>query len=71
MEQLLQLLERLQGKFMLTMFPYDPIQAAAQRNGWTIHRVERTISASRIARRKQEEWIVCNYTPDHTPLSLF
>ena len=33
----------------------------AQRNGWIIHRVERTISASKLNRRKQEEWIICNY----------
>ncbi len=62
MEQLLQLLETVKGKFMLTMFPFDMIGSYAQRNGWTIHRVERTISASKASRRRQEEWIVCNYS---------
>ena len=28
---------------------------------WTIHRVERRISASKTIRRKQEEWLVTNY----------
>lgn len=59
---LIELLERVKGKFMLTMFPYEPIENAANKNGWMIHRVERTISASKESRRKQEEWIVCNYT---------
>lgn len=61
MEQLLKLLERVEGKFMLTMFPLDMIEEYAVRNGWVIHRIERTISASKTNRRKQEEWMVCNY----------
>lgn len=61
MEQLLQLLETLEGKFMLTMFPFDMINRYARKNGWIIHRVERVISASKTSRRRQEEWIVCNY----------
>lgn len=64
MRRLLALLEDIKGKFMLTMFPYDPIEEAANKNGWIIHRVERTISASLDNRRRQEEWIVCNYEPD-------
>ena len=61
MEQLLRLLETVKGKFMLTMFPFDMIDRYAQRNGWVIHRIERTISASKSSRRRQEEWMVCNY----------
>lgn len=61
MERLLQLLEHTKGKFMLTMFPYEPIERYALKNDWVIHRICRTISASRESRRKQEEWIVCNY----------
>jgi len=64
MEQLLHLLEQIQGKFMLTMFPHTPIEQAATRNGWNIHPIERTISASKDKRRKQEEWIICNYQPE-------
>ena len=73
MDELLCLLERVQGKFMLTMFPYVPIEATAQRNGWIIHRVERTITASKENRRKQEEWMVCNYEleMDARPQCLF
>ena len=53
---------------MLTMFPFDMIDRYAQKNGWIIHRVERTISASKASRRRQEEWMVCNYreTPQET-----
>ena len=61
MEQLLQMLETIKGKFMLTMFPFDMIGRYADRNGWSIHRIERTISASKTGRRKQQEWMVCNY----------
>lgn len=61
MEDLLKLLETLEGKFMLTMFPLNMIEDYANKNKWVIHRIERTISASKTSRRKQEEWMVCNY----------
>lgn len=50
---LLDLLTEVKGKFMLTMFPDDNI--------------ERTISASKTSRRKQEEWMVCNYVKEEEP----
>lgn len=65
MEVLLKLLETVKGKFMLTMFPLPMIGEYANRNGWIIHRVERTISASKTNRRKHEEWMVCNYDAPH------
>lgn len=68
---LLQLLSGIKGKFMLTMFPYQAIEERALKEGWVIHRVERTISASRTTRRKQEEWMVCNYKPQQESLKLF
>ncbi len=61
MAELLELLSSVKSKFMLTMFPYNPIEQAANNNGWIIHRVERTITASKSGRRRQEEWMVCNY----------
>lgn len=61
MAELLHLLEGVKGRFMLTMFPLEMIEEHAKKNGWIIHRVERTISASKVSRRRQEEWIVCNY----------
>lgn len=67
LEQLLKLLETVKGKFMLTMFPFDMIDRFAQKNRWEIHRIERTISASKKSRRKQEEWIVVNYTQTTQP----
>lgn len=71
LERLLQLLECIQGKFMLTMFPNDTIAAYAARNGWVLHRIERTISASKDSRRRQEEWMVCNYQPENRSQTLF
>lgn len=61
MEDLLKLLETVKGKFMLTMFPLPMIEEYANKNRWVIHRIERTISVSKTNRRKQEEWMVCNY----------
>lgn len=72
LEVLLKLLETVKGKFMLTMFPLDLIEQYAIKNDWIIHRIERTISASKTNRRKQEEWMVCNYTSPHgKQISLF
>ncbi|MEA4916303.1 DNA adenine methylase [Proteiniphilum sp.] len=75
LDRLLQLCVTLQGKFMLTMYPNDNIHSYADRFGWIIHTVERQLSASKKieSRRKQEEWIVCNY-PEPTrqgELNLF
>lgn len=59
--RLLETLSQVKGRFMLTMFPHALIQEYANRHGWHIHKIERTISASKTNRRKQEEWITTNY----------
>jgi len=63
MIELLELCATLKGKFMLTMCPCDLIQGYVDKYGWKINAVERTITASKAIdkRRKQEEWMVCNY----------
>lgn len=73
LKELLELLTKIKGKFMLTMFPNDIIEDYAKGNNWVIHRIERTISASKEAdgRRKQEEWMICNYTAPQSELGLF
>ena len=72
LEELLELLCHVKGRFMLTMFPFVMIEEYAIRHGWKIHRIERTISASKTNRRKQEEWIVCNYnSPKEAQKTLF
>lgn len=71
LRRLLELLTRLQGKWMLTMYPNSAIAEYADANGWIIHRVERCISAAKSSRRMQEEWMVCNYTLDNEQLTLF
>ena len=58
--RLLDTLATVEGKFMLTMFPHEKIERLAARHGWTIHRLDRTITASKVSRRRQEEWIVTN-----------
>lgn len=61
---LLDLLSSVRGKFMLTMFPHSLIREYINRNNWKLVSVSRTISASKTSRRKQEEWIICNYGKD-------
>lgn len=62
LRDLLDVLSKIKGKFMLTMFPNVDIQSFADKFNWHIHKIERTITASKTNRRKQEEWIICNYT---------
>ncbi len=59
--ELLDILTRVEGKFMLTMFPHDLLRQYVARHGWKIHRIERSITASKESRRRQEEWMVTNY----------
>ncbi|WP_346688687.1 DNA adenine methylase [Alistipes communis] len=59
--RLLDTLATVEGKFMLTMFPHEKIERFAAQYGWTIHRLDRTITASKVSRRRQEEWITTNY----------
>lgn len=70
LSQLLDLLSGIKGKFMLTMYPHEKIERTALDNGWMIHRIERVITASKTGRRRQEEWIVCNYE-ERAQKSLF
>lgn len=60
-ERLLDLLTKIKGKFILTMFPHDMLSDYSVQNNWTVIEVERTISASKVKRRKQVELIVRNY----------
>lgn len=59
--ELLDVLSKVKGKFMLTMFPNALLLEFIQKHGWMVKKIERTISASRTSRRRQEEWIVMNY----------
>jgi DNA adenine methylase len=59
---LLELCSQLKGKFMLTMYPNQTIEDYIGRNGWTLHRIDRQVTAcKKDYRRRQEEWLVCNY----------
>ena len=60
-EQLLTMLSGIEGKFMLTMFPHDMLEKYIKNNKWNVKVIERTTSASKVKRRKQEEWITMNY----------
>jgi DNA adenine methylase len=59
--ELLDILTRVKGKFMLTMFPHDLLREYISRHGWHTHKIERSITASKDSRRRQEEWMVTNY----------
>jgi DNA adenine methylase len=60
--KLLEICTTLQGKFMLTMYPNTIVKEYADKYDWIIHKIDRQISACKIeSRRRQEEWMVCNY----------
>ena len=62
LKALLELLSKVKGKFMLTMFPNEVIKGYIDKYGWVLHEIERQITACKAkSRRKQCEWIVCNY----------
>lgn len=60
-QELLEMLSGLQGKFMLTMFPHNMLYEFAGLYNWKVKEVQRTISASKVKRRKQAELIVMNF----------
>ena len=64
LQRLLDLLSEVKGKFMLTMYPNDMIKQYAEKNHWRIHRIERRVTAAKHSRRKQEEWMIVNYTTE-------
>ncbi|MEG1673350.1 MAG: hypothetical protein RR298_07525 [Alistipes sp.] len=48
--------------YFLPHYLFHPkIKEYADLHGWHIHRIERTITASKVSRRRQEEWITTNY----------
>ena len=55
---------------MLTMFLDHNTERYTTEYRWHIHRIERIIPASKISRRKQEEWMVCNYQIEEEPTLL-
>ena len=57
---LLELLKTIKGKFMLTMYPNEKLKNYITQNNWCKKVIERTVSAAKNKRRKQEEWIVMN-----------
>ncbi len=63
LQELLEIMTTLRGKFMLMMFPNDAIREYASKNGWTIHKTEHLITAAAKDRRRvREEWMVVNYS---------
>lgn len=61
MQRLLDLLVKIKGKFMLTMYPDEIISQYVSANGWHINKIERCVTAANTKRRKQEEWMILNY----------
>jgi DNA adenine methylase len=59
--ELLDLLSKIKGKFMLTMYPNETIKQYVDNNDWKIHEIERVVTASRSTRRPQKEWMIVNY----------
>lgn len=58
---LLELLGLVEGKFLLTCYPSDMMEDYAHRNGWTVERIDMSLSAGAKGKRKVE-CLVRNYT---------
>jgi DNA adenine methylase len=61
LSELLELLSKIKGKFMLTMYPHDLIKSFADRCNWKIQVVNRKVMASINSRKDVSEWLVMNY----------
>lgn len=70
LQNLLELLSVVKGKFMLTMFPNNIIDDYTKRKNWFTTQVQRVVCAAKNSRRKQEERITTNYLTQ-SRLSLF
>ena len=62
-EQLLRLLAGLKGKFMLSYFPNEPLQAAVEQYSWEMRVFDKAKSVSGKAGDRKQEVLTLNYVP--------
>lgn len=63
LEKLLEILESIQGKFMLSNYRSEQINKYVIRNNWAIREFDLRLSASREKGRRKREILVMNYKP--------
>ncbi|MBA7554065.1 hypothetical protein ES705_46677 [subsurface metagenome] len=61
--KLLEILESLQGKFMLSNYYSELINDYTVRNDWTVHEFDMRLSAPREKGRRKQEALIMNYKP--------
>lgn len=69
-KDLLSLLEKLEGKFLLTTYPSEILAEYSTRNGWHTINNEMHLTASYKAGKMKVEVFTMNYAPTHQA-SLF
>ena len=60
-QQLLDVLARLRGKFMLSSFPNEPLKAAVAEHGWQVQTFDKQKSVSMKKGARKTEVLACNY----------
>jgi DNA adenine methylase len=62
--QLLSTLCTIKGNFMLSMYPHEALEHLAGSMGWSIHKSQHIVSATKGSKDKIKiELLVMNYTP--------
>lgn len=63
LEKLLEILESVQGKFMLSNYHSELINDYMVRNDWTVHEFDMRLSAPRKKEARKREILIMNYKP--------
>lgn len=60
-EDLLQLLENIKGKFLLSSYDSELLQRYTEKNGWDSHGIDMTVSVAKGSRKPKREMLTANY----------
>lgn len=66
LEELLSVLERIHGKFILSNYNSELLERFINRNGWLLRQFDKRLSAPRENGRRKNEILIMNYKPDLT-----
>jgi len=61
LNELLSLLSKIKGKFLLSNYRSDILEAAIKRHKWTVRYFDKQLSASPIAGKRKVEVLVSNF----------
>lgn len=70
-EELLQTIEGIHGKFLLSNYPSDILDHYTEKNGWKTQTISMRLTAKPGANHKKDELLVFNYNKNQHQKSLF